>query len=281
MKKMLLIAALLFSLSGCYYEMVDSGEVGVEVRQGIVDKEIKTEGFNFSMVPFVDLDLYNTKSKILEMSKTAVQEDTREIIYDAPVSILTKDNLNIPVDITIAYKLNKVCAPLIRTTYGKDIIWDNKIIFPKAKDVVRSVISKDADVYKLNQNRDKYTVEIQSELTKQIDVMLGQPGCIEIDAVSIKDMKIPDSLNESILRKQKMEEEVRISQLEVEKIKAQAQAEIEKNKGIAQAQEILTKSLTPALIEWKKLEVEQLKVEKWNGVTPTHILNQDATLMIK
>jgi len=46
MKKMLLIAALLFSLSGCYYEMVDSGEVGVEVRQGIVDKEIKTEGFS-------------------------------------------------------------------------------------------------------------------------------------------------------------------------------------------------------------------------------------------
>lgn len=275
----LVIFLLLIFLTGCA-EKIDSGEAGVKVTLGNVSEDVLTEGLHFYIPIITSINVYNTKSKMIEMSDETIS-DTNEVIYDKAINILTKDNLNIPVDVTINYKLNKVCVPLIRINYGLDVIWDNKIITPKTRDVVRSVIGKDADVYRLNQNREKYTADIQETLTREIDKMLGKSGCIEIDSVSIKNIKIPPQLNESILRKQQMEESVKIAELEIQKIKAQAQAEIEKNRGIAEAQRILSESISDKMIEWKHLEIEQQKIEKWNGVTPTHVLNPSSSVIIK
>lgn len=279
MKKYLVAIIVVFMLSGCYFEIIDSGQVGVEIANGKVSKEIKEEGLHFSFNPMADLDVFNTKSKILEMSMEK-QDDSLEAIYEPSVTILTKDNLQIPIDVTILYKLNKICAPQLRINYGVDYYWDTKVVLPKARDVVRGVIGKDADVYKLNQDRDVYSAKIQDSLTQDIDRMLGQEKCIEIDSVSIKNINLPQQLMDSILRKQQTEEAVKIANLEVEKIKAQAQAEIEKNKGVAEAQVILSKSITPEMIKWKELEIQQQTIEKWNGVTPTTILSDKTKPMI-
>lgn len=274
---MLILTALIFS--GCA-ERIDSGEAGVKVTLGNVSEDILTEGLHFYMPLMTDINVYNTKSKMIEMSDEK-HTDTNEVIYDSAINILTKDNLSVPVDVTINYKLNKNCVPLIRVNYGLDVTWDNKIVTPKTRDVVRSVIGKDADVYRLNQNREVYTAQIQRTLTSEIDKMLGKEGCVEIDSVSIKNIKIPAQLNESILRKQQMEESVKIAELEIQRIKAEAQAEIEKNIGVAKAQKILTQSISDKMIEWKRLEIEQQKINKWNGVTPTHVLSPDTSIIIK
>ena len=48
------------------------------------------------------------------------KENNKEVISTEPVLVLTKDNLQIPVDITILYKLEKTCAPFLRINYGED-----------------------------------------------------------------------------------------------------------------------------------------------------------------
>ena len=280
MKKLIISSCLALILSGCYFEVIDSGETGVEVSNGKVSETVLNEGFQFSLNPLTDLNLYNTKSKVLEMSDYK-KENNKEVISTEPVLVLTKDNLQIPVDITILYKLEKTCAPFLRINYGEDGIWDRKIVVPKARDISRSVIGKDADVYKLNQNREIYTSEIRSELGKQLNGIVGKQNCILIDSVSINNIKIPQQLAESILKKQQTEEAVKIANLEIERIKAQAQAEIEKNKGISEAQKILAQSLTPQMLQWKELEVRQMEIEKWNGVMPTTLMSDKASLLIQ
>ena len=280
MKKLIISSCLALILSGCYFEVIDSGETGVEVSNGKVSETVLNEGFQFSLNPLTDLNIYNTKSKVLEMSDYK-RENNKEVISTEPVLVLTKDNLQIPVDITILYKLEKTCAPFLRINYGEDGIWDRKIVVPKARDISRSVIGKDADVYKLNQNREIYTSEIRSELGKQLNGIVGKENCILIDSVSINNIKIPQQLAESILKKQQTEEAVKIANLEIERIKAQAQAEIEKNKGISEAQKILAQSLTPQMLQWKELEVRQMEIEKWNGVMPTTLMSDKASLLIQ
>ena len=280
LKKLIISSCLALMLSGCYFEVIDSGETGVEVSNGKVSETVLNEGFQFSLNPLTDLNLYNTKSKVLEMSDYK-RENNKEVISTEPVLVLTKDNLQIPVDITILYKLEKTCAPFLRINYGEDGIWDRKIVVPKARDISRSVIGKDADVYKLNQNREIYTSEIRSELGKQLNGIVGKENCILIDSVSINNIKIPQQLAESILKKQQTEEAVKIANLEIERIKAQAQAEIEKNKGISEAQKILAQSLTPQMLQWKELEVRQMEIEKWNGVMPTTLMSDKASLLIQ
>ena len=282
MKRLLSISLISLLFSGCYFEVVDSGETGVEITNGKVSEEVMSEGFQFSMNPLTDLNLYNTKSKVLEMSESRKGgESSNEVIFADPVLVLTRDNLQIPVDITILYKLEKTCAPLLRINYGQDGVWDRKIVVPKARDISRSVIGRDADVYKLNQNRETYTSVIKSELSKQLNSIVGRDGCIDIDSVSINNIKIHQQLAESILKKQQTEEAVKIANLEIEKIKAQAQAEIEKNKGISEAQKILAQSLTPQMLQWKELEVRQMEIEKWNGVMPTTLMSDKASLLLQ
>ena len=280
MKKLIISSCLALILSGCYFEVIDSGETGVEVSNGKVSETVLNEGFQFSLNPLTDLNLYNTKSKVLEMSDYK-RENNKEVISTEPVLVLTKDNLQIPVDITILYKLDKTCDPFLRINYGEDGIWYRQIVVPKARDISRSVIGKDADVYKLNQNREIYTSEIRSELGKQLNGIVGKENCILIDSVSINNIKIPQQLAESILKKQQTEEAVKIANLEIERIKAQAQAEIEKNKGISEAQKILAQSLTPQMLQWKELEVRQMEIEKWNGVMPTTLMSDKASLLIQ
>ena len=280
MKKLIISSCLALMLSGCYFEVIDSGETGVEVSNGKVSETVLNEGFQFSLNPLTDLNLYNTKSKVLEMSDYK-RENNKEVISTEPVLVLTKDNLQIPVDITILYKLEKTCAPFLIINYGEDGIWDRKIVVPKARDISRSVIGKDADVYKLNQNREIYTSEIRSELGKQLNGIVGKENCILIDSVSINNIKIPQQLAESILKKQQTEEAVKIANLEIERIKAQAQAEIEKNKGISEAQKILAQSLTPQMLQWKELEVRQMEIEKWNGVMPTTLMSDKGSLLLQ
>ena len=269
MRKSLVLAlsASIF-LVGCYSDIIDSGEVGVELSSGKVNPNVLEEGYHLSINPMTDLDIYNTKSKRLEMGGMAQRENNPELIVDNSVTILTKDNLSIPVDVTILYKLNKSCAPMMRINYGPDVVWDNKVVVPKARDIVRGVIGKDADVYKLNQKRELYAQEIQATMNADIEKMLNVPNCVNVNSVSIKNIRLPEQLTNSILKKQQTEEDVKIANLEIEKIKAQAQAEIEKNIGIAKAQKILAESLTSTMIEWKKLEIEQQRIQKWNGEMP-------------
>lgn len=93
------VAAAIF-MSGCYSELIDSGQIGVELDQGKVNPEPLTEGWQLSFSPFTDLEVYNTKAKRLEMGADLNRrEDNSEVIFDNSVTILTKDNLSIPVDV--------------------------------------------------------------------------------------------------------------------------------------------------------------------------------------
>ena len=261
----LLFTPLLFT--GCYMEMIDSGEVGVQINSGVVQEIPIREGFNFSINPMADLITYNVKAKQLEMSGTN-ESDTVELINDAAITILTKDNLSIPVDITVLYKLKDECAPYIRKEFGDDTIWDNKVIVPVTRDVVRGVIGKDADVYRLNQNREQYAEDIRNELEQRANGALKKP-CVTFEMVSIRDIRLPLQLMDSIMKKNQMEEESRRAELEVKKARAEAEVAVAKAEGTAKAQLALAKSITPEMIKWKQLEIEEQATAKWDGKLPT------------
>ena len=270
MKKLysLLLALPLFIFSGCGITTIDSGEVGVKVSQGEVSDNILTAGWNVIFNPWVEIDVYNVKAKNLEMSTEPSRSDTTETMYDSAVVITTKDNLQVPVDVTLLYKLKDECAPHIRKEFGRDITWDNKTIVPVARSVIRDVISKDADIYSLNQNRESYSAQIATEFEQKVNATIRKQ-CVTVEMVAIRDIHLPKQLTDSIMIKNQMEEQSRTAELAVKKAKAEAEIEVAKAQGTAQAQLALAKSLTPEMLEWKRLENNRFALEKWNGVLPT------------
>jgi regulator of protease activity HflC (stomatin/prohibitin superfamily) len=76
--------------------------------------------------------------------------------------------------------------------------------------------------------------------------------------------QIADSINMKI---QAIQNALR-TQNEVVQVKAEAEKTIAKAKGEADANELLAKSLTPTLMEWRKLAITESAVQKWDGKRP-------------
>ena len=269
MKKVLFSLVLVaLTFQGCYLTTVDSGEVGVQVAAGTVSDKPVTEGLAWTLMPLTTLDRYNVKAKLLEMSGEN-GSDTPEVINDGAVTIITDKGMPIPIDVTILYKLKDSCAPYIRKEFGKDVTWDNSIIVPNARDIVKDVIGKDsADIYALNQNREKYAALIKTGLENKANTALKNQ-CITVEMVSVKDIHIPKEFMDTIMKKNQMEEESRRTELQVKKAKAEAEIEIARAEGTSKAQLALAKSITPEMIKWKELENTSNAIQKWDGKLPT------------
>ena len=78
----------------------------------------------------------------------------------------------------------------------------------------------------------------------------------------------PDSVVESINAKIQATQDAIRTENEVRTAKASAQKLIASAEGEAQSNDILVKSLTPALIRWRELQLTEQAIQKWNGVRP-------------
>lgn len=295
------IAAVL-SMQGCYMTTIDSGESGVEVVAGEVADTAMTTGFHFSVNPLADVDTFNTKVKALIMNNsTANHEDTHEIIYDTHLTILTKENMEVPLDMVLNYSLNKTCAPTIRKQYGQDGVWDEKIVIPKVRSISRGVIGT-ATVYDLNEKRDMYSVKIKEHLNKQFAEIFSE-GCVQVATASIQNIYIPKQLKQSIMAKQQMKEEVSRKEQEVKKTEAEAKQRVAKEKGeaeakrvnaqgiadariieakaIAEANDKIARSLTPEVLAYKQLENDKAQIDKWDGVRSKVVLGEGSSPLIQ
>lgn len=279
-KKIITLSTIvMLSLSGCgYITTVDSSEVAVVKTAGVIEPGVLKEGFAISINPMSSLNKFNIKQRKLELSaKSAAVVDTNDVIYDAPIIVLTKERLQIPIDMTIMYSLKPEKAADMLKNFGEDIVWDDKIVVTNIRNITRGVIG-DVTIGELISNRDKYEKEILTAMNA-----ITQKYGVTIHQVMVRDIGIPNQIQDSVKQKMIAEQNAEKAKFDVEKAKQDAQVEIERQKGVAEANKHLTSSLSPQLIEYKRLQMEQMKIEKWNGVNPATLMtggNIPTTTMI-
>ena len=302
MKKLILSSIVLLSLfTGCYMNEIESGKRGIETTWGKITKSDLKPGLHWSLVPGTDLIVMNLRVKKLEMKAGGTNyKDTKDNIYDKPITILTDNGLPINVEMSILYKAKENNLKNLYKNYGPDIIWDNKLVIPAVRDVVREVLGH-ANIYEMNKNRDKYAKIIIRKLNDKIGKY------VDIEQVSIRDIKLPKKIQQAIERKIQMKEEAAKAKFEVLKAQQEAQKAIAIAKGQAEkkkievnmyyyqvkkqadaqayklmtlakakakSNELISKSLTDRLIKLKT-------IEKWNGNVPQFDGTGKFNLLIK
>ena len=277
LKTKLIALAILTALSfqGCYFTTVDSTEVGVEKVSGVIASNPTKEGFAMSLNPLASLTMFNIKQKKLELSaKQAGQPDTTDILFDAPVVVLTSEQLQVPMDMTVLYRLTPDKAPSIMKQFGEDGIWDDKLVISNMRSVSRQVIGQ-SDIDDLIAKRAEY----EHKIVQGMNAIVGKYGVV-VEQVMIRDIAIPQTIQDSVKRKLTAEQDALRAKYDLEKAKQEANIEIEKQKGVAEANKHLVSSLTPTLIEYKKLQIKQQEIEKWNGAYPTTMVNGQASVLL-
>jgi len=260
---------------------IQSGEVGIKSNLGKYDPTPLGAGLHF-FVPFIqDVFVVDTRTRIINYTSSedmsagiATKSGTAGgIISKNSLSVLDSRNLPVSIDITVQYRLNEATAPNTIAEWG--FLWEDKIIDPRVKDVVRSVIGNYA-AEELPTKRDKIAKAIDDGIRKNIESLPNSP--VDLLAVQLREIILPAKVKEQIERVQIAKQEAERTKYEVEranqealkkaalakgnadavKIEAQGRADAAKIEADAQAyaNKEVAKSLDANLLSLKQIETQ-------------------------
>lgn len=270
-----LLSAALFS--GCYLPTsIDSGEVGVVKAWGEVQDSPIAAGLTMSLIPGDDLYTMKTKNKQAVFSNSNIPDDSRnpDTAYTSAVTVLTEQQLPIPLDISMLYQLDPKQATTMMKNYGEDGVWDDKLVIRTTRSLVRDAIGQ-VSLEKLNSSRAAYEETIRLKLNN----VLAKNG-VTITQFNIQNIGVPTAIQESVLAKEQAKQSAEKAKYQVEQAKAEAEVEIAKADGVAKANDILAASLTDRLVTYKQLEIQRLQAEKWNGAMPSTVAGGNTPIML-
>lgn len=119
-----------------------------------------------------------------------------------------------------------------------------------------------------------------------------QPYGVLVEQFAIQgEMSLPPQVTEALNAKiqatqnaQRVENELRSTQAEAQKKLAEAEgnarAKMAEAEGTARANRLITESINPTLIEWRRIEVQEKTLWRWNGQLPSTVLNGNVPMVM-
>jgi len=228
--------------------IVPAGSVGVQVLFGkVLVKSTLSEGLNI-VNPFINLEIMTVRTQAYTMSIAA--EEGQRYGDDAILS-LTKDGLEIAMDLTVWFHLDAPEAAIVFQKIGKNYV--AKILRPAARTAIRNTTVKYNAVEIYSEKRE----EVQTEINKQLEKDLEERGIV-LEKVLLRNIKLPLKVKNAIEAKLEAEQDAqKMEFILLKEIKEADRKKIEAG-GIASAQRIIAQSLIGergrAYLSWKYLE---------------------------
>ena len=233
------VVAIGFFLASC--AVIRPGEVGVKQRIGKLSDRVYDQGAYF-FNPFTTI-----------MIKTPVRTVNMEVNLNLP----SKEGLNINSNISILYRIDSEKVPMLIERLG-----DNY------ENIISSVFrSASADICAQYMAKDMHSgkrAEIEGQIAEVMNRHLNQRG-IEIEAVLLKTITLPEGLYNSIETRLEAEQEVMRMQFMIEQEKLEAKRKVIAAEGERDAQKILSEGLTEEILQLRSIEAMQKLSQSENG----------------
>lgn len=256
----LCVVAVIILLLTSFYN-VDTGQVGIVKRFGKVIA-IKEEGLNFK-VPLID--------KVYKMN---VREQTLKFSYegdsnDAPaISASTKDMQTVLVSVTVSDVVSDPMK-LYRAFTGNHV---RSMMVPRVKDAVQSQVAK-YTIEEFIAKRDQLSKDIYNDLE---NTFAGYG--VTLTNVSIIDHDFSDDYEKAVEAKKIAEQQVEEERQKQQKLVVEqenkvklAELEVERKKLEAEANSIITNSLSKEILQ-------KQMIEKWDGKLP-YVTGDSGTIL--
>ena len=287
------IAIVLLLLVAKPFVIIEEGERGILSTNGKYSDQALLPGLHF-IVPLIQ-KVYTVDTRVRIINYASRLEagsgiEREGIITKPAITVLDKTGLPVNIELTVQYRLNAEYAAQTISNWG--FSWEEKIINPVVRDVVRNVIGK-YDAEKLPQLRNTIAAEIEQGIEENIKKLKNQP--VILQSVQLRDIGLPPKVKEQIERVQLAKQEVQKAEQEVARARQEALRKAAEAKGIADkarieaqgkadAMTIEAKARAKANIEIAKsltkplLELEQIKVQnEFNKALQT---NKDAKIFL-
>ncbi|MCC6020719.1 MAG: prohibitin family protein [Thermoproteaceae archaeon] len=141
--------------------------------------------------------------------------------YSAP-EVLTKDGVIVTVEMVVRYRIRpERFDELVRKF--PEVDYDNKVLVPKARQLIRDIISKVSLDY-LIENRDIIAKQIEQQYRDAIEQDPALRGLVDILDVNVLNFVLPQQITDAINRKVAAQQDAIRAQFERQRIEELARA---------------------------------------------------------
>lgn len=213
---------------------IGSGEAGVLYKtfdDGVVtDKPPLGEGFHL----------------VAPWNKVIVYEIRQQELFEK-MKVLSSNGLEIQIDASAWYK--PITADLGKLHQEKGENYLERIIQPAIRSAARSVVGRYTPEQLYSSKRDAIQDEIYSETKKILDRQY-----VQLNEVLVRDVTLPSTIKDAIERKLKQEQESLEYEFRLVTAQKEAERQIIEAQGKADANRILSASLTDKILSDKGIE---------------------------
>jgi regulator of protease activity HflC (stomatin/prohibitin superfamily) len=219
--------------------IVQPGSVGVQVLFGRVYKKVLSNGLHF-VFPFVEIKTMNLRTQDYTMSG-AQAEGVRK--GDDGITSLTKDGLQINLDITVWYQLKSDKAAEVYQNIGQDYV--EKIVRPAIRTAIRNatVLYNVTEIYSLKRE------ELTNVIFEELDNNFSAKGII-CDKVLLRNIDLPQKVKNAIDEKIAAEQDAQKMVYVLEKEQREKERKLIEAEGIAVSQKKISESLNKQYLQW-------------------------------
>lgn len=258
-----------FAMTGIGCTRVPPAHVGIEVsmagsNRGVQDIPVRT-GWVFYNPLGTDIIEYPT------FVQTAVWTRNREEGKTAneEVSFNSKDGLVFYADVNLSYNLSAEKVPTFYLKFlSKDIeTFTHGIMRQVARDEFNNEAAKYTAEELYGAKKEEFVGKVRDRVNKHF-----MPYGITIESLGfIGAPRAPQSFTDAINGKLTAIQKAQQAENELQEATAQAAKMKAWAKGEAEANQIKASSLTPAVIEWRKLAIQEKALDRWQGHVPQFI----------
>jgi regulator of protease activity HflC (stomatin/prohibitin superfamily) len=235
---------------------VSAGHVGIVSYFGEVQDATLSPGIHM-VNPFVSVTEMSTQTENYWMSH---QEHEGSNQRDDSVMVQSSDRLQMPVDLSVPYRLSPDAAGWVYRNLGIDYV--EKLLRPSLSTAARRAASgytsQDLSATKRDEFADKIRLLLEEELSHVIqDGYAGKspPSTVLIiSPVLVGHVGMPDTVRTAIERKLKADQEQQAMDFEIMREKKEAERKQVEAQGIQTFQEIVSRGINEDLLRWKAIE---------------------------
>ncbi len=206
---------------------VDEGEAVVLIQFGKLYDTVDTPGVHVKR-PWAQIHSY--PKRIREHSMI--------------IEVRSKEGMSVKIDTTTWYKVDEKSIGQIYKEIAANVqALSENIIFPALRTTIRNTVSK----YTVKQLYEK-RLEISKQIFEDAKIELKKKYII-LDNVMLREIKLPQNIEGAVQMKIKAQQDAEAAEFKKQKAIKDAEIKVEEAKGIAKAQSIINKTLTPNYLQ--------------------------------
>lgn len=268
------VVAVMLLVAGC--TQIDSGNVGVERWLGKVKDTPRPQGVYFTL--FKSVDEFTGKEVPLQVTDLTPKARDNLSIKDLDVDVYYRTNPEKIPGLFVKYQGDSArYSSIVKDFNGSDVnIVGYNRVQKAAREAIYTAVA-DFDAKTMHTKRDELSEAIRFRLQKELDI--SDKGAFTVTTVNIRNLLTDPGIEEAIRNQVATEIQIERKKKEIVLAQAEADRQIAQAKGEAEANRILSESLTPSLVQIRLAEIEREKVVNSAGKGNTIITGQATPLI--